>query len=134
MTQEPDYYAILQVDPRAEQEVIQAAYRRLAAKYHPDVDPSPKSTEKMMVLNAAYEVLSNPGKRRAYDLRRANRQGQQHPARGTSQWQRHAWRLLPLAVVIVAISLRPSLKLILVLGPVLFILWIMWGRRPSKPA
>ena len=67
----PDYYAIIQVDHRAEKEVIEAAYRRLASKYHPDVDSSPGATERMKLINAAYEVLSDPAKRAAYDLRRA---------------------------------------------------------------
>ena len=66
MNQEPDYYAVLQVDPQAEKEVIQAAYRRLAAKYYPDVDPSLGASERMKLLNAAYEVLSDPEKRKAY--------------------------------------------------------------------
>ena len=66
----PDYYAIIQVAPQADKEVIEAAYRRLAAKYHPDVNRSPGATERMKLLNAAYEVLSDPEKRRAYDLRR----------------------------------------------------------------
>lgn len=73
MKPESDYYAILQVDSQAEQDVIQAAYRRLAAKYHPDVDPSPGASERMKLLNAAYEILSNPEKRKAYDLYRAAR-------------------------------------------------------------
>lgn len=60
-----DYYQILQVHPDAEPEVIQAAYRRLAQKYHPDVNG--KSITKMQELNEAYEVLSQPGERAAYD-------------------------------------------------------------------
>jgi hypothetical protein len=62
-----DYYKILQVDPSAEPEVIDVAFRRLARKYHPDVDPSPKATEKMTKINTAHEVLIDPIKRRAYD-------------------------------------------------------------------
>lgn len=65
-----DYYEILQVAPRAEREVIEAAYRRLAAKYHPDVNKAPDATERMKRLNAAYGVLSDPDKRRAYDAHR----------------------------------------------------------------
>ena len=67
MTTAPDHYATLQVDPRAEPEVIDAAYRRLAAKYHPDVNDSADALEYMQQLNAAYEVLSDPDKRNAYD-------------------------------------------------------------------
>jgi DnaJ-class molecular chaperone len=67
-----DYYTVLQVDPQAEQEVIDAAYRRLAAKYHPDVNGgSAEATERMKLLNEAHEVLCDPIKRKAYDRGRA---------------------------------------------------------------
>ena len=65
-----DWYSILQVHESAEPEVIEAAYRRLARKYHPDVSTSPDATETMQRLNDAYAVLSDPGKRSAYDDRR----------------------------------------------------------------
>jgi hypothetical protein len=65
-----NYYAILQVDPRAEPEVIEAAYRRLSRKYHPDVSEDPEAGRRMRDLNEAYAVLSDPGRRRAYDRRR----------------------------------------------------------------
>ncbi len=68
-----DYYALLQVDRRAEKEVIDAAYRRLAAKYHPDVNYAANATEKMKQLNAAYEVLSDPVRRAEYDASRTRR-------------------------------------------------------------
>jgi len=60
-------YEILQVDPRAEPEVLEAAFRRLARKYHPDVSPSVDSVERMKDLNAAYQVLRDPGRRADYD-------------------------------------------------------------------
>jgi len=66
-----DYYKILQVDPDAEPEVIGAVYRRLAAKYHPDVNRSPDAERRMKALNEAYEVLSSPQKRAQYDRDRA---------------------------------------------------------------
>ncbi len=66
-----DYYKILQVDPDAEPEVIGAVYRRLAAKYHPDVNRSPDAERRMKQLNEAYEVLSSPPKRAQYDRDRA---------------------------------------------------------------
>jgi len=92
MKSEPDYYIILQVDPRAEPEVIQAAYRRLAAKHHPDVDPSPEAMERMKLLNAAYEVLSDPVKRREHDMSRLR--GQQQTIGDTSTMQRPWWFLV----------------------------------------
>lgn len=69
-----DYYKILQVHPSAEIEVIDAAFRRLARIYHPDVDPSPKATEKMKKINAAHDVLSDPAKRRVYHQEWLSRQ------------------------------------------------------------
>ncbi len=72
MESEPDYYEILQVHPGAEWEVIEAAYRRLARKYHPDVNKDAEAEERMRDLNAAYEVLSNPIFREVYDQRRSH--------------------------------------------------------------
>jgi curved DNA-binding protein CbpA len=72
MTDEPiDAYKTLQVDPEAEDEVIQAAYRRLARKYHPDVSgPGPESAGRMAAINKAWEMLRDPVRRRAYDRER----------------------------------------------------------------
>lgn len=70
-TREADYYRVLQVDPDAEPEVIAAAYRRLAAKYHPDVNRSPESEARMRELNAAHEILSDAARRQVYDQSRA---------------------------------------------------------------
>ena len=71
MPEPQDLYEILQVHHAAEPEVIEAAYRRLARKYHPDVNNSPESAEVMKRLNLAYEVLRDPVKRAAYDRQRA---------------------------------------------------------------
>ncbi|RME81086.1 MAG: J domain-containing protein [Caldilineae bacterium] len=71
MAAHKDYYRILQVDPGAEPEVIQAAYRRLARKYHPDTGQG--DARRMQELNEAYAVLSDPARRRAYDRRRTHR-------------------------------------------------------------
>jgi len=62
-----NYYRTLQVDPAAESEVIQAAYRRLAQLYHPDVNHAPDAEQRMREINEAWEVLRDPEKRRAYD-------------------------------------------------------------------
>ena len=69
-------------DPRAEPEVIKAAYRRLAAKYHPDINPSPETMERMKLLNAAYDVLSDPMKRKEHDVSRLH--GRQQTREETS--------------------------------------------------
>lgn len=68
-----DPYKTLQVDPEAEDEVIVAAYRRLARKYHPDVAPDAASAARMAAINAAWEVIGDPLKRAAFDHDRAVR-------------------------------------------------------------
>jgi curved DNA-binding protein CbpA len=70
MTGAPDPYKILQVDSEAEDEVIQAAYRRLAQKYHPDVASGPEAAARMAGINAAWEILRDPARRAAHDLSR----------------------------------------------------------------
>lgn len=75
-------YKVLQVDREAEPEVIDAAYRRLAVKYHPDKDPSASATARMAEINAAYEILKDPRRRAAYDHEheRARAKRNQHGA------------------------------------------------------
>jgi hypothetical protein len=65
-----DLYRVLQVEPHADAEAIQAAYRRLARLYHPDLNTQPGAAERMRAINAAYRVLSDPARRAAYDARR----------------------------------------------------------------
>ncbi|MEO7002519.1 MAG: J domain-containing protein, partial [Ktedonobacterales bacterium] len=64
-----DYYAILEVAPSADEETIRQAYRRLAWRYHPDI-AGIQSDEQMRALNAAYQALSDPDRRRAYNASR----------------------------------------------------------------
>lgn len=68
----PDYYAILQVHPSAEPEIIEVAYRRLMRKYHPDALPlelraDPDILSRVRAINLAYDILSDPALRTAYD-------------------------------------------------------------------
>lgn len=75
MADEFDAYKILQVDSEAEDEVIQAAYRRLARKYHPDLATGPEAASRMAALNAAWALLGTPTARAAYDRSRATGSG-----------------------------------------------------------
>jgi DnaJ-class molecular chaperone len=63
-----DYYSTLGVAKTASEKEIKQAFRKLARKYHPDVNPGDKSAEsKFKEVNEAYEVLSDPEKRKRYD-------------------------------------------------------------------
>lgn len=66
MTTDP--YAVLGVDREADADALKKAYRKLARQYHPDVNSDPGAQEKFKEVSAAYEVLSDPEKRRVYDL------------------------------------------------------------------
>jgi curved DNA-binding protein CbpA len=61
-----DYYEFLQISPNADPDTIHRVYRFLAARYHPD-HPTSADPEKFEVLRIAYEVLSDPTRRAAYD-------------------------------------------------------------------
>jgi curved DNA-binding protein CbpA len=84
MTDFIDPYKILQVDSEAEDEVIRAAYRRLARKYHPDLATAPEAASRMAAMNAAWELIGDPIARKAFDRARAIRlQAPVEPERGS---------------------------------------------------
>jgi curved DNA-binding protein len=79
-----DYYSVLSVPKTANKDEIERAYRKLARKYHPDVNKAKDAEEKFKQLGEAYEVLSDPQKRKLYDQygaawREAERQGAPPP-------------------------------------------------------
>ena len=63
----PDYYAFLQIQATASQNEIKSQFRKLAKKWHPDRKQSDDAEEKMAQINTAYEVLSDPKRRKMYD-------------------------------------------------------------------
>ncbi len=65
---EKDYYEILEVDKNATVEEIKSAYRKLAKKYHPDLNKNDRNAKnKFIELQKAYETLKDPKKRKQYD-------------------------------------------------------------------
>ena len=67
MTQQKEYYQILGVSRDASEEEIKKAFRQQALKYHPDRNQEPGADEKFKEINEAYQVLSDPEKRKLYD-------------------------------------------------------------------
>ena len=72
-----DPYFVLQVSHHAEPEVIEAAYKRLAKKYHPDYNKSTEAQERIKELNWAYEILGNKERREEYDKVKGEKTRQQ---------------------------------------------------------
>jgi DnaJ-class molecular chaperone len=80
-----DYYQVLGVAKNASEKEIKQAFRKLARKHHPDVNPGDRGAEqKFKEINEAHEVLSDPEKRRKYDQLGANWKQYEQYARGPS--------------------------------------------------
>lgn len=67
MTDKRDYYQVLEINRSASDDEVRRAYRRLARKYHPDLNPAPEAEERFKEINEAYEVLSDSNRRASYD-------------------------------------------------------------------
>jgi curved DNA-binding protein CbpA len=77
-----DHYRVLRVGYTAEDGAIKSAFRRLARRYHPDVARDKRASQRFRAAREAYEVLSDPERRRAYDeIYRARRSALRRPRR-----------------------------------------------------
>src|SRR5580765_7181398 len=87
-----DYYATLGVSKSASEKEIKQAFRKLARKYHPDVNPGDKSAEaRFKEINEANEVLGDPEKRRKYDELGANWREYERAAAAGQAGPQGAW-------------------------------------------
>lgn len=85
-----DYYEILGVSKSASEAEIKSAYRKLARKHHPDIDKSPGAGEKFKEVSQAYQILSDPSKRKQYD--QFGPAGPTNPfGGGGGGWQQYSW-------------------------------------------
>lgn len=82
-----DYYHILGVKPDADAKEIKSTYRKLARKYHPDVNPEPGAEEKFKEVAEAYEALKDPARRAEYDELRAYGAGRSQGFEPPPGWQ-----------------------------------------------
>lgn len=133
-----DFYEELQVSPNADPEIIEAAYRRLARKYHPDVSTDPASAARMRRIVRAYEVLRDPQQRAAYDATHARsgpfRRTGAVAARGGIPHMR-AWLSAGLIILLIVLALPVTRALVLrgfvfiVAAAVVIALgWYVWRR------
>ena len=88
-----DPYDILQIPPTSDAVSIKHAYRRAARTYHPDKNLSSDTSKIFAEIKNAYELLSDPKKRREHDLRRRNNLLQDPYQEALSMWTSYLWGL-----------------------------------------
>jgi molecular chaperone DnaJ len=86
-----DYYGLLGVSKNASDSELKRAYRKLARELHPDVNPDAEAQARFTEIQLAYEVLSDPEKRRIVDLAAATRWRARRPAGAGSPAASAAW-------------------------------------------
>src|SRR2546429_1404717 len=86
MAEPRDFYEILGVPRTANQKEIQRSYRKLARRYHPDVNKDPAAEERFKEISEAYDVLSDPDTRRQYDQFGADFRQVRPEAAGARSW------------------------------------------------
>ncbi|MGA9564805.1 MAG: J domain-containing protein [Candidatus Korobacteraceae bacterium] len=105
---EGEYYVALGIDPNVGTAQVNAAFRRLARRYHPDHNPAPDATLQFQYINEARQALTDPVRRAAYDARRtpkcnAHRRGSSEPIQPHSHRNLHRrHRVRPILLTLVA--------------------------------
>jgi hypothetical protein len=133
------YYDLLQVSPRADLEVIQAAYRVLARSYHPDVSQDPNAARLMRALNAAYEVLSDSERRARYDAESAWTARVRGSPRRSETPRRSHTRRQAATVLVEPGTVSPAARVIFVLlvmtlvAAIGFGLWLVYDVVQDRP-
>jgi curved DNA-binding protein len=85
-----DYYATLELEPGASDADIRKAYRRLARRYHPDVSKEPDAEARFKEISEAYQTLSDPERREAYDQLGRHRAGEEFQP--SAEWDSRFWQ------------------------------------------
>jgi curved DNA-binding protein CbpA len=137
LAREKDYYRILQLDPSAEPEVIEAAYKRLASMYHPDLNQSADAGERMRDINEAHSVLSDEARRRDYDYRTRGTRSRSEGSSGASLpatplWLRRLWFILGIVGLLALIRLNFRVAIVVAAGWLLSAMFRKFYRKRKR--